>query len=271
MQRNDLEPLPSTSPLVRLNYWALTHFSALRRTGIVGLAAVCVALYGWSAWRAIPILQDPKLVDRIAAEVAAMRPFVPQPPTPLELGEVEAVEVPGSTQLVATISNPNDDRLALDVAYEFRTPDGRAVASGQTWLMPGETRYAAGAAAGEAGDAQLVVTHRRWVRQQQHDPVPPLGLAVRDVRLVSEGGQPVRATFTVENGDGVGYRTVQATAVARSGGVAVAVGKLPIANLAAGEERPSAFTWFHPVPPTAQVEVELVTDPFDPTNVLPKT
>ena len=266
--RNDFEPLASTSLRLRLNYWFLTHFSTLRRTVISVLAVVCVVLYGWSIWGAIPILRDPYLVSRIADEVAAMRIFVPTPPQQLELGDVASIVTPGSTQLLATITNPNDDRVAVSVNYEFRQPGGTAVASGWTWLLPGETRYAAGVATGEAEDAELVITGTDWERQMESDPIPALQLVARDVTLEYESGQPSRATFVAVNNDLVGYRSVTAVAVARSNGTIVAVGTLAISNLAVGEERPSAVTWYHPVPLGSQVEVQLVTDPFDYANVL---
>lgn len=266
--RNDFEPLPSSSLRLRLNYWVLTHFSTIRRAAIAALTVAIVALYGWAAWKAVPILRDPKLVSRIADEVAAMRPFIPVAPQQLELGEVSAVATPNSTQLLATISNPNDDAVAKDVAYEFRRPSGDVVASGRTWLMPGETRYAAGVSTAEADDAELRVASLRWERQRSNDPVLPLQLSVRDVGLEYESGQPSRASFVAVNGDSVGYRTVTAIAVARMGGSTVAVGTLTLANLAPGEERPSAVTWYHVVPSGAQVEVQLVTDPFDRGNVL---
>lgn len=197
-----------------------------------------------------------------------MQPYVAPKPDPLEVGEVSAVLLPGSTQLLATVTNPNDDRVATGVTYEFRLPDGDVVATGWMWLMPGETRYAAGVAAGEAADAELAIVGLRWVRDSEDDPIPALQLAAEDVSLQLESGQPSRATFTAVNGDQVGYRSVAAVAVAREGGSVVAVARLEIGNLAAGEERPSAVTWYHPISPSAQVEVQLVTDPFDRSNVL---
>lgn len=265
---NDFEPLPSSSLRMRANYWVLTHFSTIRRAVIGALVAVCVLLFGWSAWGALPILRDPGLVDRIAAEVQSMRLYVPASPQPLELGEVSAVVIPGSTQLLATVTNPNDDRLASAVSYEFRRPDGTAVAAGWMWLLPHETRYAAGVAAGEAADVELVVAARQWQRQRESNPVPPLQLAAREVALQYVSGQPSRVTFVAVNGETVGYQSVAAVAVARTGGAVVAVGVLRLADLASGEERPSAVTWYHAVPAGAQVEVQLVTDPFDRANVL---
>ena len=265
---NEFEPLPSTSLRLRVNYWVLTHFSTLRRTLIGILVAAIVALFGVSAWRAIPILRDPGLVDRIAAEVAAMRPYVPARPEPLELGEAVAVPTPGATQLLATVTNPNTDRVAKSVVYEFRSPDGRSLASGWMWLMPGETRYAAGVASGDEADAMLAVTSQSWAVQREHDPIQPLQLAARDLSLEVISGQPSRATFVATNDDSVGYRTVQAIAVARSGGATLAVGTLNLNDLRSGEERQSALTWYHPVPAGAQVEVQLVTNPFDRANIL---
>ncbi len=265
---NDFEPLTSGSLLVRLNYWTLTHFSTIRRTAIYALSVASALLYGWSAWQALPIIEDPGLVDRIYREVAAMQPYVAPGPEPLEVGEVSAVVLPGSTHLLATVTNPNEDRVATGVGYEFRQPGGDVVASGWLWLMPGETRYAAGVAAGEAADAELAILGTRWARDHEADPMLALQLAAKDVALQYESGQPSRATFTVVNNDLVGYRSVTAIAVARSGGSVVAVAKLEIGNLAAGEERPSAVTWYHPVPAGSQVEVQLVTDPFSRTNVL---
>jgi hypothetical protein len=85
---NAFEPLASNSWRVRLNYWILTHFSHVRRWLIIGLVTASVLLYGWAAWRALPIIKDPHLVSRIADQIQNMKPFIPTPPQQLEVSEV---------------------------------------------------------------------------------------------------------------------------------------------------------------------------------------
>jgi hypothetical protein len=268
---NAFEPLASNSWRVRLNYWILTHFSHVRRWLIIGLVTASVLLYGWAAWRALPIIKDPHLVSRIADQIQNMKPFIPTPPQQLEVSEVSEASHERGVDLLATITNPNDDRYATEVRYSFELADGTQTPEQSTWLLPNETRFATAYAPAQAsaGSSELKILGLRWHKVTQSQALPSVAVRAKDVSLeAGVGGQPTRAVFSLQNDDSIGYRMVHVTAVVRSSGQLSAVGTLDVQNLAAGEARPTTLTWYDPLPLSSQVEVQVLVDPFDRANVL---
>jgi len=271
LPKNDFEPLPVTSWRMRVDYWVLTHFSQVRRWLIICLSAVSVLLYGWAVWQALPILRDPNLVNRIASEVENMKLFIPTPPQPLDIGEVSTASHSYGTDFLATITNPNDNRLADEVRYNFILADGTSTPEQQLWLQPYETRYASGYSLGQDNGegVQLRITHLRWRKVYENQPVPVLGIKASDVSLdIGASGQPTRANFNLQNNDSVGYKLVKIIAVVRNGSQLVAVGTLEVNDLISGETRSSTLTWYDPVPAGSQVEVQVLSDSFYRSNVL---
>jgi hypothetical protein len=271
LPKNDFEPLSVTSWRMHVDYWVLTHFSQVRRWLIIVLGAISVLLYGWTAWQAIPIIRDPNLVSRIATQVENMKPFIPTPPQPLDISEVSTATHQRGTDLLATITNPNDNRLADKVRYSFILADGTATPEQSLWLQPQETRYAADYSLGQDNgeDAQLRITHLQWRRVYENQPVPILGIKATNVSLeIGASGQPTRAIFNLQNDDRVGYKLVQVIAVIRNSGQLIAVGTLEVNDLTSGETRSSTLTWYDPVPTGSQVEIQVLSNPFDRANVL---
>lgn len=266
---NELEPLPTTSLKVRLSYWVLTHWSLLRHWLIIILIVISVILFGWSIWKFIPVLQDPKLIDRVAAEVAAMQPWLAAKPEPLAIGEITALTNERGSTLVATVTNNNEKKLALDVRYVFEFNDKSKSAEGVTWLLPGQTRYIVATVDGAVDNVDLKITSLKWQNINEQFINQELNIKISEaVFEPAQEGLPPRVSFMATNNEPVNFRQVYFTVVIKSyQGQPMAAGVAIMGNLLAGEQRLGTVSWYGAMSGGGQIIVEPLTDPWSAGNV----
>lgn len=266
---NELEPLPATSLKVRLSYWVLTHWSLLRRAVVIILILISAALFSWSIWKFIPTLRDPHLIDRVAMEVAAIKPWLPAKPEPLIVSEVTVLTNERGSTLVATITNNNEKKIALNIHYVFELGDGLATPQGSTWLLPGQTRYVAASVEGAASGADLKITSLNWQRISNEYPNQELNIKVTEaVFEPPQEGLPPRLAFMATNNEPVSFRQVYFTVVIKNyQGQITAAGVTAMNNLLAGQQRAGTVSWYSTTSGGGQIIVEPLTDPFSASNV----
>lgn len=267
---NELEPIKVSPWKMHFWYWLLTHIAQLKKIIIISLIVIDVLLFGWAAYKFVPIFKDPNLIDRIALQVQQMKPVLPARPDSLVTSTVEIVTEAKGSDLVATINNPNQNAIAKLVTYHF-VLDGKLDTPGQfTWLQSGETRHVVAFSDQTFTAADLVIDRIAWQKFKAGDFVPSLGIKVQDILFEPAVGSAYsKVTFTAENQNSFGLRNVNfVIVVLGSAGQTVAVGTVEMNNLMAGEIRAGSFTWYQPVNSGNQPIVEVVSDIFSSSNVL---
>lgn len=225
-----------------------------------------------------------------------------QRPKPLEIAEVYLIPNGGSSfDVVARLVNPNP-RWYATVEVRLEVP-GAPQESIRTVLLPGRDRWLIRLNAESKvnpSTAMLSFVHVNWqrlshldvtdpkrfiderlnVEVQQAAYVPPRELTLGTIGPVAIGTSPAavpagippttvsRATFTVANRSAYGLHDLELAVLLRRSGGIVAVNRIVLNDLRAGEARAAAATWFHSLGLVQSVEVFPYVNVFDSRSFL---
>lgn len=263
-------------------YWWVTHKLQVRSWFAIFLAVVAVPLlgygtYGFADWyfgsgvaeRAAMAQLSYELTDYASfREKNAPRDLKVEAPLVLAAGEK-------NYDMVARIQNPNPLWWA-EVEYKFEA--GAVSPTGRAFVMPGESKLIG--AFGVKSDSRpalskLTVVKVNWNRVDQHETRPDyqswsnsrLGIQIADTKFVpptaDDAVQIYRATFTVTNATAFGYRKAAFFVALQSGSRIVAVSRVTLSDLRAGEKREAAASWFFAPTSVTKIDVKPEVNIFD--------
>lgn len=277
----------SESQLKR-GYWWLTHKVLVRKIslvlfGLVGSGLVLYGIFGFVDWYYLSgpveranLAQLTVNTTDYAAFNAITRPRNLAVDTPIVLASGS-----GSYDIVVRVSNPNS-RWWTDFEYSFLTGSGGTEAR-RAFVLPGETKYVySSVKADQLPDgSRFEVSNLVWHRVNPHTTLPDyrtwqatrLNFQVSDAKFVLPvSGDAVgasRATVTVNNDSGFGYRRVGFFILLLSGSQVVGASPVSVSSFRSGETRTVEATWFNDLPSITSVEVQPEVNIFDEQQYIP--
>lgn len=266
--------------VLRVNYWLVTHRLLLKRLLAIGLGAFCVGLYaytfsivfglarGQEAYRAMMASFTQDLID-----YRSLRPLIS--PQPLQSGVPSVLPAPqGLSDLIAIVANPNQKFAAPTLRYRFSDDQGE-LATGVTFIMPGETKYVFSFGSRvPVGQATFALTEVNW---QRLNPDEFAKLREEKLRVVISGLQhrgaadlgPLstrlggQTVFAVRNDSIFGYWDVALYVLLKNGDKVEATHFVRIRKLDPGQEEFITVNWAQSLPPTTEVSVVPELNLFD--------
>ena len=271
---------PVSGLILRVNYWLVTHRLLLKRLLAIGLGAFCIGIYGYAfgivfglargqeAYRAMMASFTQDLID-----YRSLRPLIS--PQPLQSGVPSVLPAPeGLADLIATVVNPNQ-KFAVPVLWYRFSDDQGELASGDTFIMPGETKYVVSfGSRTPVGQTTFTLAEVNW---QRLNPEEFAKLREEKLRVVISGlehrtaadlgplasrlgGQTV---FAVKNDSIFGYWDVALYVLLKNGGKVEAAQFARIRKLDPGQEEFITVNWTQSLPPTTEVSVVPELNLFD--------
>ncbi|MBI4434871.1 hypothetical protein HY635_03615 [Candidatus Uhrbacteria bacterium] len=276
--------------------WFVAHRESLKKVGYGLLIAVAVVSWGYTLWG----LTDHFLLRGLDLQRAIQRDLATrqnpraaiiqrQRPKPLEIAEVYLIPNGGSSfDAAARIVNPNPRWLAT-IEYQLEVP-GAPLDPMRTVLLPGRDRWLVRLNAESKANpstAVLKLNRTDWHRLSHLDVADPkrfmderlnvevMSAAFVPPRELTFGTSPVaapagippttvsRATFTAANRSAYGLRDLELSVLLRRSGGIIAVNRIVLNDLRAGEARAAAATWFHSLGLVQSVEVIPYVNAFD--------
>ncbi len=287
--------------------WFVAHRESLKKLGYGVLIAVAAVSWGYTLWGITDhfLLRGLDLRRAIQRDLATRQNpraaiIQRQRPKPLEIAEVHLIPNGGSSfDVAARVVNPNPRWLAT-IEYQLEVP-GAPVEPMRTLLLPGRDRWLVRLNAESKANpstAVLKLNRTDWDRLSHLDVtdpkrfmderlnieimksafVPPRELALGAIAPPIPGASSgptsttpttvSRATFEVVNRSAYGLRDLElAVFLRRSGGI-IAVNRIVLNDLRAGEARAAAATWFHSLGLVQSVEVIPYVNVFDPRTFI---
>lgn len=264
----DLRPLPEANPYQwRLSYWFVRHRLQFHRWTVRTFIVVDALLLGFAAWGFVPILRDPHAVSRSAAAIEALPPLTWPKPQPVQVGSVTTISIGSVVNLIGTLSNVNQDRVAVEVRYAFSLADGQETAEQSTWLYPGQVRYVAalGVSASTSSLPTLVVHGTRFERVSPGQTLPRVDWELGQIQLDQPSPtQPGRVSFTVISRNLFIVRRAPFLVVTLGGGrQPVGVAAVELSNVRPNESRTAVAPLYQAAPGAAEAAVEPGVSPYD--------
>lgn len=262
----DLRPLPEANPYQwRLSYWFVRHRDQTRRWIVRVLVAVDVLLLGYAAIAALPILRNPHVVSESAAAIAALPPITVARPQSISAGPVAQLPSGSLSDLVGTLTNPNEDRVAAEVRYYFSYGPDQGSPERTTWLEPNQTRYVAelGAAVPSSSIVELKVAGVRFLRASNR-PMARVDWELGSVQLDQPTPtQPGRVSFTVTNRNPFTVRRASFLVVILGGGrQPVGATAVELSNISPNEQRTAVAPLYQSAGGAAEAKVEPGVSPY---------
>jgi len=271
-----------TEQKLGFGYWWVTHKLQVRRYFSIFLAVVAVPLlaygaYGFADWyfgSGVAERAQSALMSKSVINYSAFREK--NSPRDLRLDSPQVISAgEKSYDLIGRVQNPNLNWWA-DIEYHFDA--GSVSPTGRIFVLPGESKTIAALAVksdSRPGISKVVIDKTNWHRVDLHETRPDyatwsnarLALKVTDATFTAPAADEAvkvnRATFTITNESGFSYRNGGFFVTLLSGTKVVAVSKVTISDLRAGETRAVDASWFYALPSVTKVDVKPLVNIFD--------
>jgi hypothetical protein len=261
-----------------VGYWIVSHKQQFRTwwavllLGFVGLSTVWVLVF-FSIW----FIQQPKLDAEVRAAAEAVKIFSPAAnvdPLPLEAGAVTIIA--RDTQhidLVATLTNPNEDWGASEVTYRF-VVDNVPLAQGTAFVNPGSSRPLIQLNQTKTGQlATLEIIDTIWKRKAAV-VMPAATFAVDSpkltsttVRLGEQSFLTVRMETMITNRSVYDFVKVTVPIILKHGDQIVAVDEQTLDRWESLARKPLTATWPFAISQATTAEVVPQVSQFDSNNL----
>lgn len=171
---------------------------------------------------------------------------------------------PGKYDLLARVSNINEDIGAVSFNYTFHILGGNGVAladiSGSSFVLPRDDRYLFEMNVSllqAPSRVDLVVSHVQWEKLDEYREKPPINIYNRKYERVSSGVGFGVATGLVANESAYDFESVMVMVVLRdANGNPLGIQQNEMRTLKAGEQRDFKLVWPDPFPgDVAKVDV----------------
>lgn len=198
---------------------------------------------------------------------------------PLEMAEKAFVYGgPGKYDVLAKITNPNNQFGSPEFSYEFtlRDSEGREIArrSGNGFILPAETKYIleTGLAAETIpGEAEIKITGADWEEFFEYEK-PKLNIYNKRYDLISGGAGYSEAYGLVRNESLFDFNFIKINVVLRdASGKILALNSTDMRTVSAGEQRDFRLLWPTSFPGDVEnLEMEAEADVFHSQNFIKK-
>lgn len=276
-----------TERQIRWGLWLVTNRILLKRIGYGALIAIGTVSWLYTIWGVLNhfFFEGEALrreIAQLAVQANERKPIlVLQQHRPIEIAQVFLVPNGGTSyDAAARIVNPNP-AWVVRVAYALDIPGApREVA--RATVLPGGDRWLTrmnAVSTSAPSSATLTILSESWERvtfrtatdipafiRARSNIVVTDSLYVPPVATVSGGSATLRvsrATFTATNESAYNLRNLEFTVLLMRGGDVIAVNRVLLDTLLAGERRTVAATWFLPVGLVTGVNVIPFIDAFD--------
>ncbi|HCC22412.1 hypothetical protein A2480_01275 [Candidatus Uhrbacteria bacterium RIFOXYC2_FULL_47_19] len=276
-----------TEGQLKWGLWWVNHRGQLKTAATILLGTVAFVLLAYGSWgfadwffgsgvreRAGTVTLTQNLTDYTSFREAAMPEKLSiQPTMTLPAGE-------GKYDLLARMINPN---RRWWVEFDFRFVDaGLSDRLQHGYLLPTDSRflYQLGVSSDHKPSPTFEITDITWHRVDGHEVQPDyLTWATKRLNFIidrpefvppdAKSALPVsRARFSVTNDTAFSYVSVPFLVTLLSGERVVAVNRVVVTGLKAGEIREVESSWFNDLPSVTRVEVKLELNIFDSTVYL---
>lgn len=277
-----------TERQIRWELWFVTHWLLLKRIGYGALIAVAAASWLYTIWGVINhfFIEGETLrreIAQLAVQANERKPIlVRQQHRPLEIAQVFLIPNGGTSfDAAARITNPNS-AWVVRVSYTLDIP-GAPREVGHTTILPGGDRWLTrlnATSASTPSSATFTVLEESWERvtfrtatdipafiHARSNVVITDAVYVPPVATASGGSSTLRvsrATFTATNESAYHLRSPEFTILLMRGGEVIAVNRVALDTLRAGERRTVAATWFNSIGLVTGVDIIPFVDVFDP-------
>lgn len=271
---------PSGDFQLRLGYWIVSHKQTLRSWwGMSLLSFIGLSLLWLVIFLAIFFSQQRQLDAFVAQTAGAAAGFNTQSfrPQPIVLGPATIiVRDPAHVDLVATVTNPNQDWAASTLTVHF-VVDGHALASQQLWLNANVSRPVIAlnqaVAATASSIAEVMMDTAVWSRNSATS-FPPPSFTVDKQTLtpttVNLNGQ-TRPTYsllaTITNRSVYNFYQVTVPILLMSGTKPVAVDELPLVQWPTLSTKTVTVTWPYAVTGATSATIVPQVNQFDSQNI----
>lgn len=267
--------------------WWVRHRIALHGAGYMSLMALCLILWSYAAWTAVDVWvlsapRESRLLSRVATNVLNQDALQAAQPQALQPGQ--AFRLTGTDErqdMLALLSNPNA-RWWAEFDYHFSLGDTQTPTR-HSFVLPQSQQPLTeiGWKGAVTYPPQLVVDKLLWHRLQP-DQVERNYANFQSRRSAFEISAPTydndtvvgdrhigRTTFTLRNGSGFGFWSVDLTVILYNEGTPVAFTLINQRELKPGETRPVTLNWFEPLESVTRTEVRPSVNILDPKVFLP--
>jgi len=269
---------PQSDPLsLRFGYWVAVHSARLRTWWAISILVIDIAFLGYFVYAfagySLSTIKTVRAVEAMARPLVSPTLRQQLAPETVVIGDAKALPRNGGRyDLVAPVTNPNDDWTARAIRYRFVFGTETRIETISLW--PGQSGYLmllnveapSGTSSSPAVRAEIVETE--WQRPADLTIFREIAFTVTDQKLTpvttTNDGTATRVTATLNNTSVYSLRRLRFGVVLTNGGSPVAVNEIVVPSIGTLGSVPVEATWLGGLPLASQVTIVPVFDLLDP-------